>query len=162
MGRQHLDVDRHKTVGRRDATHGDEREIGKVLVVDRVELVLGDEAPEMRDLDGHNPVRCQQMGDAGNEVVELGHLRQHVIGDDQVGVALLRRNLVRHLGAEEGDARGHALGASRRRHVGRRLDAEHPLTERKEMLQEIAVIAAKLDHETFGAKLEPRLVIISQ
>ena len=90
---QHFDVDRHQTVGGRDTLHREQREIGKVLVIDRVELVLGDQPLEMRDFDRDNALRAEEEGHAGDEVVELRHLRQNVVGGNQVCVAVLGDDL---------------------------------------------------------------------
>ena len=75
----------------------------------------------------------------------------------KVGVAVLGDDLSRRFGVEEGGACGDALGASGLRHVGGGLDAKHALTQGKEMLQEIAVIAAEFDDEAVRLKIEPRL-----
>jgi Ser-tRNA(Ala) deacylase AlaX len=56
-----------------------------VLVVDRVELVLLDQAQEVRHLDRHHTLRLLHRAEAGDEVVEVRHVRHHVVGGDQVG-----------------------------------------------------------------------------
>ena len=83
-------------------------------------------------------------------------MRKNIVGDDQVRMAVLGDDLSCHFGAEEGDACGHAPGGCGLRHIGGGLDAKDPLTEREKMLQEIAVIAAQLDDEIVGAKVEAR------
>ena len=93
------------------------------------------------------PSGRQEVGHAGDEVVELRHLRQNVVGGDQVRVAMLGDDLSCGFGAEERRQRGDAAGASRFRHVGGGLDTKHPLTELEKMLQEVAVVAAELDDE---------------
>ena len=80
-----LDVEDAEAVGREDAARSGEREVREVLVVDRVELVLFDESREVRELHRDHTVGLQQQLDAGDEVVEVGDLGQHVVPDHQVG-----------------------------------------------------------------------------
>jgi hypothetical protein len=67
----------------------------------------------MRDLDGYHALRSQKVGHASDEVVELRHLRQNIVGDDQVRVPMLGDDLSRGFGAEECRTRWDAPGASR-------------------------------------------------
>ena len=101
---------------------------------------------------------------AGDEVVEVGHLRQHVVADDEVGLLALGGQLLRR--------------ASRRRtrtSVGTPLlDAPTSATlaagsmpstgtpARHEVLQQVAVVAGELDDEAVGARGRSRSLIISQ
>ena len=88
MCRQRLNVDRHEAISGSETGQSDEREIREVLVVDRIELVFRDEPLEVRNLDRYNALRSQEVGHARDEVVELRHLRQNIVGDDQIGVAM--------------------------------------------------------------------------
>ena len=72
-----------------------------MLVVNRIELVFRDQPLDMRNLDGYHALRSQEVGHAGDEVVELRHLRQNIVGGDQVCVAMLGDDLSRGFGAEE-------------------------------------------------------------
>jgi len=56
----------------------------------RVELIFFDQPFEMWKFKCDNPVRRQQTGHPGGEVVEIGHLRQYVIADDEIGHAAFR------------------------------------------------------------------------
>ncbi len=117
-----------------------------MLVVDLVELVAGDRPLEMRELQRDRAFGLQQPGDAGHEVVDVRHLGQDVVADDQVGRVAIVRERARQLFAEERDAGGHALGLGGRRNIGGGLDAENRDAHCFEMLQQVAVIAAQLDH----------------
>src|SRR4029079_7296367 len=75
MRRQSLDVDQREPRGRSKAGHGAEREIGEMLVIDRIELVLVHQALKMRHLYGDHAFRRQEIRHAGDEFVELRHLR---------------------------------------------------------------------------------------
>ena len=70
---------------REEQPDGGEREVREVLVVDGVELVLGDQAQEVRELQRRHTVRFQDRRNAFDEIVQCGHVSQHVIGDDQIG-----------------------------------------------------------------------------
>ena len=60
-------------------------------MVDRVELVVLDQAQQVRHLDGHHALRGKQDLHAADEVVEVGNVGHHVVGRDQVGAAALGR-----------------------------------------------------------------------
>ena len=108
MGRQSFNVDQREPMGGSQAAYGAEREIRKVLVVDGIELVFSHQALKMRHLDGDDALGRQEMRHAGDEVVEFRHLRQHIVGDDQIGVPAVGHHLSRSFGAEEGDERRNA------------------------------------------------------
>jgi len=54
---------------------GQEREVRKVFVVDRVELCPPDQLEQMRDLDGDRPARSQEYRQAVDEAVEVRDVR---------------------------------------------------------------------------------------
>ena len=87
-------------------------------MVDRVELVPLHEADEVRELQRHDAVRLEQDLQARDEVVEVGHLGQHVVADDEVGPASLRRELPGRRLAEELDQGRDALLLGRLGDVG--------------------------------------------
>ena len=128
-----------------------------MLVVDRIELVLVDQALKMRHLDGDHAFRRQEMRHAGDEIVELRHLRQHVVGDDQIGMPALGHDLSSQSLAEEGVERRDAAFRRLFRDIGGGLDAEDRHAEADEMLEQVTVIAAELDDEALGPKPEPLL-----
>ena len=59
-------------------------------MINGVKLILLDQPFEMWKFKCDNPVRRQQTGHSGGEVVEIGHLRQYVIADDEIGHAAFR------------------------------------------------------------------------
>ena len=77
-------------------------------MVDGVELVLRDQALQMRELERDDTLRLEQALHAGDEVVEVGHLRQHVVADDEVGLLALGGEPLGKRRAEELDQRRHA------------------------------------------------------
>ena len=115
MGGQLLDVEQRQPVGGEDPPHGGEREVGEVLVVDGVELVLLEQPQQVRELHRDRPARRQRDRQPGDEVVELRHVGEDVVADDQVGPFAARRQLLGEGAAEEPDAGGDALRLGRRR-----------------------------------------------
>ena len=114
-------------------------------MIDGVELVLRHQPFKMRKLQRDDAFRLQQDLHAGDEIVQVRHLGEHIVAHDQVGLLALRHEAARQLDAEElGDA-GNALGDRDLGDIGGRLDAEHRHAERQEMLQQIAVIAGEFD-----------------
>ena len=57
-----------------------------MLVVDGIELVLRDQMLEVRKLDGDRAARRQQDLQSPYEIIDVVHLRQHVVTQQQVGV----------------------------------------------------------------------------
>ena len=72
MRRQHLDVNRHQSIGCGDAFHGNRR----------IELIFRDQALKIWNLECYHPLRRQEVGHAGDKVVERGYLGQNVVGGD--------------------------------------------------------------------------------
>ena len=138
------------------ALRDDEREIREMLVIDRVELVFLHQPQQVRELHRDHAAGLEQQAHAAHEVVQVGHVREHVVAGNQVRLAARGRELAGGLGAEELHQRGHALFLRDRGDVRRRLDAEHRHALRDEVLQQVAVVARDLDHEARGAESEAR------
>ena len=89
------------------------------------------------------PPGFEQDLHARDEVVEIGHVREHVVAQQQVGGRLARER-PRSLLAEELDQRGDALSERHLGDVGRRLDPEYRDLTVLEELQQIAVVGGDL------------------
>jgi hypothetical protein len=85
-----LHVEQHQAVRGEDPLDGREREVTEVLVIDGVELVVRHELLQVRELHGDDAVWRQQDLHAGNEIVEIGHVGQHVVPEQQAGRAMFR------------------------------------------------------------------------
>ena len=82
-------------------------------------------------------------------------MRQHVVGEDQVGHAALLAKLLGQRAAEEGVSVGTpAAIAALRRRLGR-VDAQDRHAARDEVAQQIAVVAGDLDHQRAGIEAKP-------
>ena len=99
---------------------------------------------------------------AGDEVVQVGDLRQHVVADDEVCLRPSAASCSRQVDAKEIDPRRHAFLDGDLRDIRRRLDPEHRDAERQEVLQQIAVIAGEFDGKAVAARALAAAVIVSQ
>src|SRR5262249_38969097 len=151
------DVDQFETVAAREEVDRDEREVREVLVIDGVELVLGDQTLKVRELERDDALGCQQPLHAGNEIIEVRHLSENVVAYDQVCVLALGDEAVGKRGAEELDEGWHMSAARGLGNVGGRLDAQHGHVERQKVLKQIAVVAGKLDDEAARTEVQPVL-----
>ena len=140
-----LDVDDAHVHAGKEGVQDEQREIREVLVVDRVELVLGDQPKQVRHLDRDDPLGLQEDLQALDEVEQPGHVREHVVARDEVGFDTACAEPLCGLGAEEGHLRGNPLGDGRLRDVGGRLDTQDRHAVRQEVLQQVAVVARDLD-----------------
>ena len=95
VGRQFLDVEHVRPWCGEDPLGSTKREVGEVLVVDRVELVARDEPQQVRELERDHAAAARAGSSARDEVVEIGDVGQHVVADEQVGRACPRRRAAR-------------------------------------------------------------------
>ena len=82
-----------------------------------------------------------------DEVVEVRHVREHVVAEQQVGLAALGRQRARPLDAEELARASGCPSLGHRGDVRRRLDAEHRHAALHEVLQQVAVVGRDLDDQ---------------
>ncbi len=124
-------------------------------MVDRVVLEVLHELREVRELERRGAVGREERRDAGGEVVDVGHLGEDVVPEDEVRVPALAREPRAELRPEE---LGDRLDTSRDRCLGdvqRRLDPQHGDALREEVLQEIPVVRRELDDEALRPEREP-------
>ena len=123
-----------------------------MLVVDRVELIFGYQPLDVWELEGDDAFRLEKDLHSSHEIVEVRHLRQDVVANDEVGSKAFGHHLKCQANAKEVDYGWHALLERDARNVGRRLYAQHGNSERQEMLQQVAVVAGELDRQAVGAE----------
>ncbi len=124
-------------------------------MVDRVELVLLEQLQQVRELDRDRSRRLEDFGHAGDEVVEIRHLGQHVVAEDEVGLDTVGCERCALLLAEERHVGGYADLDGGLGDVRCRLDAEARDAGLDEVLEEVAVVAGELDDHRVGAEAEP-------
>src|SRR5881296_4629866 len=110
MRRQLFYVKQRESMGGEHRLRAEKREVGKMLMVNRVELVLLDEPHEVREFDGDGAKRLQQDLEAGDEVIEVVHLGEDVFPQQEIGLLPLLRQPGREICAEELRQRGYTVG----------------------------------------------------
>ena len=123
-------------------------------MVDRVELHVADQIEQVGELEGRDAFGGEQDGEAGDEIANVRHMGEHVVGGGQVGADAARGEPLGGRAAEEGDFGRHAALDRRRRDIGRRLDAERRHAGGEEMPQQVAVVGGDLDHHRARPELE--------
>ena len=110
----------------------------------------------MRELERRGAVVAQQCLDAGDEVVRVRHLGEHVVAHHEARLLALTGEARRRLAPEELDKRvGIAAGLGRLRDVRRGVDAEDRDPRPHEVLKQVAVIRRQLDDQVLRAEIEP-------
>ena len=124
-----------------------DREVAQVLMVDRVELAVVDQIDQIGHLQDRDAVLFEQGGDALDQAVQVGHVGEHVVGEDHVGAPALGLEPGRELAAEEFD-QGRYAGPDRGRRRGLGgIDAQDRDAALDEVAQQVAVVAGDLDHQ---------------
>ena len=134
---------------------GQQRQVGIVLVIDRVELHLFDQVQQVRELEGQHALGLENVAEAADEGVQVRHMGQDIVGCHQVGLLAARRQRLGGLNAEKSHLGAHALGAGGFGGVAGRLDPQHRHAARKEVFQEIAVVTGDLDDQGVCAQTKP-------
>ncbi len=88
-------------MGGEDSDEGVEGEVAIVFLIDGVELVALHEAQEILDFDDTDAVLGQEDFEAGDKVVQIGNVRENVVGHDQVGTLVLSDDFAGGLLAEK-------------------------------------------------------------
>ena len=132
-----------------------ERKIRKVLVIDGVELALLDQAQQVRKLEGGNPGRLEESLKPVHEVVQIGHVRQHVIGDHQIRTLTVAYHRGGRRSVKERIARRYARLDRELGHISCGLHAQGRNPPRHEVLQQVSIVARDLDDLTGPVKTEP-------
>ena len=86
MGGQLFDIPDTQVGGFEDPFNRVEREIGKVLVVDGVELGVFDELQQVGEFQRNGAVGLEDSFEAASEVVDVGHVGIDVVASNQVGL----------------------------------------------------------------------------
>src|SRR4029434_9892129 len=127
-----------------------QRKIRKVLVIDRIELVLAHEIEQMRELHRDHSLRLEQELQAPNEIVELRHMSQHVVPDQEVGALALRLELGGEGSPKELHDGGYALLLRGARAVLGRFDPQHGNVLPLEILEQVTIVAGDLKSQALA------------
>ena len=111
-------------MSRKHAIGGEEGEIGKVLVINRIPLPALNESHKVGKLHRQDAIRSEQHLYTGDKIVQVWDVREHIVADQQIGAAL-RSQRLRGAPAEEFDPCRDSAFASDFGDICRRLDAKH-------------------------------------
>src|SRR5438309_11972257 len=95
-----------------------------MLVVDGVVLDAVEEAEQMRKLERRGPCIAQKDLDGGDKLVQIRHLRENVVSDDQARALPVAHKLASDLRSAERDEGLHSTLLGSTRHVGGGIDSE--------------------------------------
>ena len=85
MRRQFFDIVQIKLMRRKNLPRRVKRKIGKMLMIDRIELMLLDQPQDMGKFQRHRAMRFQRDPQSFDKIVDIRHMRQHVIPHNQIG-----------------------------------------------------------------------------
>ena len=74
MSRKFFDIKENEAMCSKNFLSGEEGKIGKMFVIDRVELILGHQSHEMRELHGEDTLGVQQQLHSFNKIIEARHV----------------------------------------------------------------------------------------
>src|SRR5690242_14732451 len=146
MGRKFLHIEDRYSVGCKYPFGSEQAEIGKMLLVNGVELVLIYQLQEVWELDCGDPQRREQEFHPTYKIVQVWDVSKSVINYQQVRPLAIRKQFTGSLFAEKLDNGGHTLLDCHLGHVCCRIDSERRDTLLDEILQQIAIIAPQLNH----------------
>src|SRR5580704_3141747 len=79
-----------------------DREVAEVLVIDGVEFAMLDKIEQIGNLDNKYAVPLEKLRNAINETAQVCDMREHVVGEKDIGPLLLLKELLRQTQGEEG------------------------------------------------------------
>ena len=151
MRPQFFHVEHFQAVRLHDLDRAEQREVRKVLVVDRVKLVELDQLQQMGKFERQHPFGLQNHLEPFDKIIQIRNLCQHVVTKHEVGAAAFGGEFLSQLRSEEAYQGGDALFDSYLGNIRRRLNPQHRHIALDEILQQIAVIAGHFHHEAVAA-----------
>src|SRR5712664_1489908 len=124
-------------------------------MVDSVELVLCHEPEQVWKLHGDDSAHAQEHLHSANEVIDVRHVCEHVVTEQQIGGPVLGEDFPGRLDAKKLDDGWDTLLYGRLGHVCRWFDSQGRNTLHNEMLKQVAVIAGDLHYLLRTIEAEP-------
>src|SRR6185437_553937 len=146
MGRKFLHIEDRYSVGCKYPFGSEQAEIGKMFLVNGVELVLIYQLQEVWELDCGDPQRREQQFHPADKIIQVWNMSHSVVDYQQVGPFAISNQFTGSLFSEEPDKSGHAFFDCHLGHVCCRIDAERGDALLDEVLEKVTIIAAQLDH----------------
>src|SRR3989338_3524202 len=130
-----------------------QRKITEMLMIDRVKFATVDQIFHIGHFEDRHTVLLQQDADPLDKTVQVGHVRQDIVGDNNVGLFSLIAQFSGKVGAEKLRQRGHASLFSHIGDVPRRVNPQGRYAGMDKILQEVAVIARDLNHKAIPVQV---------
>ena len=153
MAGQLFDIEDGQAVRGENLAGRMQREVGVMLVVDGVEFAALNQVKQVGEFEGGHAGWLEQDAEAFDEVVDVGHVSQHVVGRHQIG-GVVGCQGASGFGAKEEDFGGDALGDGGFGAVAGGFDAQDGDAGGVEVLEEIAVVAGDFHHPVAWAEAE--------
>src|SRR5882724_2670754 len=96
-----------------------------MLVIDGVELILVDKLLKMWELQRDHSMRSQQVCHAGRKIIEVRHLCQHIVADDEIGSLAFGYEFFRKSKTEKFNQGGNIFPSGYIGYIGRRFNTLH-------------------------------------
>ncbi len=154
MGGQFFNVKDPQARLGKDCFDRQQRQVGIMFVIDRVELDLFDEVEQMRKFNRIDRIAGQERGDPGREIIDIGHMRQHIGRGDQIGPPAFFHQFLGQRIPKEFDQGWHAFFLGDLCNIPRRFDPQNRDALLDEILQQIAVIRGDLGHQAVRSEAE--------
>ncbi len=152
MGRKLLNPIDPEASCQENTLHGQQRKIGKVLVIDRVELPLRDQLQQMGKFQRDRATGLERNRKATGEIIDVRDMGIDVVAQDQIRLAALGGQTLRQGFTEELTQHGDPQSLSGGGGAGRGLDPQAGNPSRAHVLQQVAIVAGHLNHQTGGIK----------
>jgi hypothetical protein len=162
MNRDARHVLHAQTVSPKELVDGGQREVAQMLVVNGVELASIDQVFDIRNLDDGDPRIFQDGGHPADHPVQVGHMSEHVVCVEDVGLLPSIAQAVAKLRTEEFTKRWNSGFLRRPRDIARRLDAEHRDSLASIELEQVSIVTGDLDDEAAGAQRALRNHLLDQ
>src|SRR5271155_4377155 len=99
--REFFHIENPQTMSRENLLRSNQRKIRKMLMVDGIKLIFLHQAQQVRKFQSNYSPLSQQNLHAGHKTIDVGHLREHVVAEQQIRAFSLRRQFSGKLASEK-------------------------------------------------------------
>src|SRR5690606_12664916 len=145
MKRSAMDVDEFdvcnaQIVTLKERFQSSKRKITMVFMIDRVKGARIDHVANVGNLDMRNAMLCQQALDASSEFIGIRHVCEHIIGEQNVGMAPLCCNCVCDISVKKFTPRRNAALRSKICNIAGRIDTQDTGASRLCLSQQVTIV----------------------
>ncbi|MNF99286.1 hypothetical protein D3C84_821790 [compost metagenome] len=125
-----------------------------MFVVQRVELLAGHQCEQLRKLESSDAGWLEQHRKTGEEIIDLRHVGQYVVGRHQIRCPAFAVQLRGRFATKEQLTDLQAFGTGGLGGAARRLDAQAGNTALGHVLQQVAIVGGNFHHATVSTQFE--------